>query len=862
MLCKLGAGSSWKVLTLSALISASMTAYAETVSKNEKDLDRDLTRWPKLAPAIPKDEKLEARINSILSKMSVEEKVGQLIQPEIKFATPEDVKQYHLGSVLNGGGTAPNNNKYSSVGDWVEMTNEYYKASMDESDGKLAIPLIWGSDAVHGHNNVVGATLFPHNIGLGAARDPDLIRRIGDATAKEVAVTGVDWTFAPTVAVARDDRWGRTYESYSEDPAIVKQYSKMMVDGLQGFVDTSSFLDEKHVVATAKHFLADGGTHRGIDRGDAKISEQELVDLHAAGFISALESGAQTIMASFNSWNGEKLHGSRYILTDVLKQRLGFDGFVVGDWNAHRFVDGCSVDSCAAAINAGLDMFMTPSDWKPLYKNTLSQVKSGEIPMARVDDAVRRILRVKIRAGLFDKGPVDGRELAGKEGVMGGVDNRALAREAVRKSLVLLKNNGAALPINPKSNILVVGKAANDIGQQSGGWTISWQGTGNKREDFKNASTIFEGIQEQVVRAGGEVKFVNSNDIDNVNFANSVGPSTVIFVYGEQPYAEWHGDIAGIEYQLGDKADLNLLKSLSKFNAPIVSIFLSGRPLWINKELNASDAFVAAWLPGSEGVGVADVILSDEKGKVQHDFKGRLSFSWPKYVNQTVINKGDEVYDPLFPYGYGLDYSSTSELGNTLNEEGGKFDAGKLDDAWVLVSRVMPPWTLFLQEENGKRVSVDGNVASSPESKAIKVMSIDRVSQEDAREIVWAGNKQASISFIAKKRQNFTPYVDEGSVLSFEFRSENAIAGEIEMSLSCGSGCKVSVPFSKLAEQYTIGSWQKVDIPLTCLASKGFDFSRVETVFSLQSKSNNNLQISNVKIVPVKEAPLTLSCPG
>ena len=636
----------------------------------------------------------------------------------------------------------------------------------------------------------------------------------------------------------------------------------MMVDGLQGVVSKPSFLDEEHVVATAKHFLADGGTHRGIDRGDAKISEQELVDLHAAGFLSALESGAQTIMASFNSWNGEKLHGSRYILTDVLKNRLGFDGFVVGDWNAHRFVDGCSVDSCAAAINAGLDMFMTPSDWKPLYENTLRQVKEGEIPMARVDDAVRRILRVKFRAGLFDKGPVDGRKLAGREGVMGGKKNRLLAREAVRKSLVLLKNNGKVLPIQPKANILVVGDAANDVSQQSGGWTISWQGTGNKREDFKNATTIFEGIKAQVSKAGGEANFVKSDDIDNFRFANAMGPDAIIFVYGEQPYAEWHGDIAGIEYQLGDKADLNVLKKLAKYKAPLVSVFLSGRPLWVNKELNASDAFVAAWLPGSEGAGIADVILSDSKGDVQHDFQGRLSFSWPKYVNQTVLNKGDENYDPLFPYGYGLSYASNVELSDSLNEDGGKFDFGRLDDAWVLVSRVMPPWTLFLQEKNGAEISVDGNVAVSPESKAVKVMSIDRVSQEDAREIVWSGAAEASIRFSAKSHQDFKPYLEEGSALTFEVRLDAPLNGEVELALSCGDACGANIPFSKFVDQNHLKAWQKVDIPLACLAKLGVDFTQVKTAFSLQSKDKNTLQLSNVKIVPVKDVTPMLSCSG
>lgn len=846
-------------LWVTILLCVSSFSWANT--HNGKKVDKDIERWPALTSVVEKQPALEKKINQILSRMSDEEKVGQLIQPEIKYATADDVRKYHLGSVLNGGGTAPNNNKYSSVDDWVYMTNEYYKASMDTSDGNIAIPLIWGSDAVHGHNNVVGATLFPHNIGLGAAGDPDLIRRIGMATAKEVAVTGVDWTFAPTVAVARDDRWGRTYESYSEDPEIVHQYATMMVEGLQGSLNTRSFLDGQHVVATAKHFLADGGTFRGIDRGDATISEQELIDVHSPGFVSALESGAQTIMASFNSWNGEKLHGSHYLMTTVLKERLGFDGFVVGDWNAHRFVDGCTVDSCAPAINAGLDMLMTPSDWKPLYNNTLSQVKMGHISQSRLNDAVRRILRVKLRAGLFDKGPVTERELSAKKGIMGGKKHRELAREAVRKSLVLLKNNDQTLPINPTKNILVVGDSANDISLQSGGWTISWQGTGNSRRDFQGATTIFEGIKSKVLSAGGEAVFAGSSDVTKFQFANNLGPDAIIFVYGEKPYAEWHGDIAGIEYQLGRKTDLGILKALKEHNVPITSIFLSGRPLWVNKELNASDAFVAAWLPGSEGAGLADVIMSNSNGDIHHDFQGRLSFSWPKYVNQTVINKGDAEYDPLFAYGYGLDYKSSADPIMSLNELGGKFDPGKLDDAWVLVSRVMPPWDLILQEKDGAPNLVSGNFAQTKQSKTITARSVDRVSQEDARSFEWAGNVEAGVYFKATSSQDFTPYVNENGALTFDFLAEGGINGALVLELSCGINCDYKIRMKDLVGKKNIKQWKNVSLPLKCIADKGFDFSKIETVFSLKTRSKNKINLSNIKVVPRVKNNDMYACP-
>src|SRR5690554_1278463 len=316
--------------------------------------------WPKITSAAQPDPTVEGRIDELLSRMTLEEKVGQMIQPEIRHVTPQDVKDYHLGSVLNGGGSVPHGNRYCKAADWVAMADAYYAASMDTSDGRLAIPMMWGTDAVHGVGNLVGATLFPHNIALGAANNPELIQKIGEITAREIAATGLDWDFSPTVAVVRDDRWGRTYESYSEDPQRVREYAGEMVEGLQGDARTNEFLDQFHVIATAKHFLGDGGTVNGIDRGDNRDDETRLRDIHAAGYMSALEAGVQTVMASFNSWHGERLHGHHYLLTDVLKNQLGFDGFVVGDWNGHGFISGASVLDCPQAINAGLDMFMVP----------------------------------------------------------------------------------------------------------------------------------------------------------------------------------------------------------------------------------------------------------------------------------------------------------------------------------------------------------------------------------------------------------------------------------------------------------------------------------------------------------------------
>ena len=360
-------------------------------------------QWPESPPAFAPDAALEARISALLGEMTLEQKVGQLIQADIGSITPDDLRHYPLGSILNGGSSSPDNNEFSPPSEWLALADRFYDASLDPSHGPHPIPTMWGTDAVHGHNNLVGATLFPHNIALGAAHDPELIREIGEVTAREVRATGIEWTFGPTLAVVRDDRWGRTYESYSEDPQIVREYAGEMVIGLQGRPGTAQFLDSSHVIATAKHFVGDGGTE-GRDQGDNRASEAELRDIHFPGYPPAVAAGVQAVMASFSSWQGVKMHGNGDLLTGVLKQRLHFDGLVVGDWNGHGQVPGCTNVSCAAAINAGMDVIMAPDGWKQLYINTLAQVRAGEIPMARIEDADRRILRVKLRAHLFDEG--------------------------------------------------------------------------------------------------------------------------------------------------------------------------------------------------------------------------------------------------------------------------------------------------------------------------------------------------------------------------------------------------------------------------------------------------------------------------
>ena len=640
--------------------------------------------WPAVQSAVARDPAIEARVATLLGQLTLEQKIAQMVQADIRYVTPDDVRKYRLGSILNGGGAFPGNNKHAALADWVGLADRFYDASMDTAYGGPAIPVFWGTDAVHGHNNVVGATLFPHNVGLGAMHDPDLVQRIGEATASEVAATGIDWTFAPTVAVVRDERWGRSFEGYSDRPDIVRAYAGRMVQGLQGTAGTASFLDNNHILATAKHFIGDGGTDRGIDRGDNLASEQELLDIHAQGYITAIQAGVQTVMVSYNSWQGPKLHGQHYLITDVLKNRMGFDGIVVSDWNGIDEVQGCTVSSCAQAVNAGIDLFMVPEHWKEFIANTVAQVRAGDIPPSRIDDAVTRILRVKLRAGLFEKGRPSTRALANHQELLGSPGHRAVARQAVRESLVLLKNDGGVLPLRRKTRVLVAGDGADNIEKQSGGWTLTWQGTENTNADFPGATSIFAGIQAAASAAGGTATL-------SADGAYRSKPDVAIVVFGEDPYAEWHGDIRSLEFRGADgnpppdmsrpwpetpmpgqwalpvsanvptapsgadDPNLQLIQRLRHSGIPVVAVFLGGRGRVITPELQASNAFVVAWLPGSEGGGIADVLFRNNKGAVNYDFTGRLSYAWPSGGQQSASSASDATA-PLFPYGYGLSY--------------------------------------------------------------------------------------------------------------------------------------------------------------------------------------------------------------
>lgn len=807
------------------------------------DHETDVTLWPQPISPVARDPQMEAAIDALLAQMTVEQKVGQIIQPELRTTTPEDVRRYHLGSFLNGGGSFPDDNKYAEPADWLAIADAFYAASMDTRDGGVAIPIMWGTDAVHGHNNVYRATIFPHNIGLGAANNPGLIREVMAATAREMAVTGKDWNFSPSVAVARDDRWGRTYEAYSEGPDLVHAYAGEAVIGLQGEPDSAEFLAGGRAIATAKHFIGDGGTVEGVDRGDAIDNEADLRDIHGAGYFSAIEAGVQTIMASFNSWHGEKLHGHHYLLTEVLKERMGFDGVIVGDWNGHEFVDGCTRNDCAASFNAGVDIFMAPDDWKVLYANTVEQVNSGEITMERLDDAVRRILRVKKRAGLFDKGKPSERPYAGDVEILGHPDHRAIARQAVRESLVLLKNNDGLLPLAADSRILVAGDGAHDIGKQSGGWTLTWQGTGNSNDDFPNGESIFDGIAAAVSEAGGSAELSESGEFTEK-------PDVAIVVFGEDPYAEMQGDLNHLVYS--DDEHLALIRDLQAQDIPVVSLFITGRPLWINPFLNASDAFAVAWLPGTEGGGVADVILRDAEGEVQHDFSGRLTFSWPLTANQSPLNQGDEPYNPLFPYGYGLSYGDTPEVLAPLSEHSG---VGETDGTQVLDifrDRALDPWQLEIADGTRAALPVTGSSATLP---GIRLQSIDRLVQEDSRRVQWLGESHASVRLASSARTDLTPYLRENAVLHLDYRLYQAPNETVMVSMGCGEGCSASVDVTEHLTNFD--EWQTLSIELACFEQAGLEPELVLAPFALQTQGELDLAFHRVSIDVEGEAQVT-----
>jgi beta-glucosidase len=571
----------------------------------------------------------EKQVDDLLAQMTLDEKIGQMVQPDLACVTNRaDIQNYGFGSMLSGGDSKPPGENNPAT--WAATCNELQSYALKT---RLKIPLLYGIDAVHGHNDVIGTTIFPHHIGLGATRNPKLVEQAEHVTAEEVAGTGIRWAFAPCVAVVQDERWGRTYESYGQNPKLVSELGAAAVKGLQG--DELSAKNDS-VLACAKHFIGDGGTTGGKDQGNTVCDEATLWKLFLPPYRAAVNAGVGSIMVSYSSWNGLKMHANKYLLTDVLKGELGFRGFLVSDWAAIDQISPDYKNDVEISINAGLDMIMIPNgpgkpnNYVEFIDDLKALVAEGKVSPARIDDAVRRILRIKFQMGLFENAYTDP-ALTEK---IGSAEHRQIARECVQQSLVLLKNEKHALPLAKNlKHLVVVGQAADDLGIQCGGWTVSWQGSGQ----LTRGTTILEAIRK-TVSPETEVSF--SPDGSEIKNADAV-----IAVIGETPYAEMKGDRADLALATNDVA---LVEKAKLSGAPVVTILISGRPLILNSALADSSAFVAAWLPGTEGQGVADVLFGDVKPT------GKLPREWPRDNDQLAANKMEGK--PLFKYGFGLTY--------------------------------------------------------------------------------------------------------------------------------------------------------------------------------------------------------------
>jgi beta-glucosidase len=589
------------------------------------------------------------RVDDLISRMTLEEKVGQMTLVEKNSIRPADITARFIGGLLSGGGGSPSHN---TPEDWAAMVNGFQQYALQT---RLGIPILYGVDAIHGHAAVKGAVVFPHSVGLGATRDPDLVERIGRATAQEMAATGITWNYAPVVAVPQDIRWGRTYESFSENTDLVSKLAVAYVKGLQHVGGQPNRSHTLTVLATPKHYVGDGGTTWGspaaadgqrfmLDRGVTEVDEATLRAVHLPPYAAVLDAGAKSIMVSYSSWGGLKMHANRYLLTDVLKGEVGFDGFLVSDWRAIDQIPGDYDHDIVTSINAGLDMIMVPTNYDAFINGLTRAVENGDVKVERVDDAVRRILTAKFELGLFERPFSEEMQLAS----IGSAEHRELAREAVRKSLVLLKNHANALPLAKDTpTIFVAGQAANDIGILSGGWSIEWQG---KIGDTTPGTTILEAVQNTVLD-GTTVLYSQSAEYEaTIDDAGSPVMADVgIAVVGELPYAEGAGDSPDLALSDQDVALIQRLRDRSK---TLVVILISGRPLITTDEIALSDAFVAAWLPGTESQGVTDVLFGD------YDFSGKLAFTWPRSVNQLPLDlhnlPATGCDAPLFPFGFGL----------------------------------------------------------------------------------------------------------------------------------------------------------------------------------------------------------------
>jgi beta-glucosidase len=667
-------------------------------------------------------------------------------------------------------------------------------------------------------------------------RDPALIERIGEATAREIRVTGQEWTFAPTVTVPQDWRWGRAYEGYSSDPEIVASYVGAMIRGLQGSPDASGQLQGDRVIASTKHYLADGGTDNGVDQGDASISEEELRDIHGAPYGPAIEGGVATVMASFSSWQGIKMTGNESLLTGVLKQRMGFDGFVVSDWNAHGQVAGCTNEACPQALMAGIDMYMAPDTWRPIYENLLAEARAGNIPMARIDEAVTSILRVKARIGLLDAPRPSARPLSADYELLGAPEHRAIAREAVRKSLVLLKDEDV-LPLAPGGRLLVAGDGADDIGRASGGWTLTWQGTGIDNSHFPGATSLWAGLEAAVTAAGGSAELSPDGSFTE-------RPDAAIVFFGERPYAEFQGDRPSLQLDPELTGPYETMRRLKAQGIPVVAVMVTGRPLYVNPALNAADAFVVAWLPGTEGGGVADVLIGNRDGSPRYDFTGKLPAAWPRTA---AMADG-----ALFPLGYGLTMRGSHAAWADLPEDSGVAQAG---DARLWFSGGVPAASWSLHVADPSQPGTQTRVTTVP-AEALggrtQITATEFQVQEGARRFRISGGESAvSLSTFDPVDISRETNGDVMLLVTLKMNAEPEWAG-IAMRSGPGTMAVSTVRFPAGREFVRYG------LSLKCLRDKGVDMTNVSAPFILATEGAADFEIGEVRLGT--DAEVVLPC--
>ncbi|MET9480860.1 glycoside hydrolase family 3 N-terminal domain-containing protein [Streptomyces sp. NPDC006638] len=833
-----------------------------------------LPAWPSLRSDIAPDPALEQAVRGILAHMTVEEKIGQMIQPDLVELTAEDVRTYRIGSALNGAGRWPGGDRRAGAGAWAETVGGFWEAAQEAyKDRPFTIPFMWASDAVHGHNNVHGATIFPHNIGLGAAHDADLIRRVGAVTAREIAATGIDWTFAPTVATPRDLRWGRCYEGYSEDPEIVHVYARAMVEGLQG--DAEGLRTDSRVISCVKHWVGDGGTFGGEDRGIARCSEDLLRNIHAMGFFSGIEAGSQSVMVSYSGWESEdrseeRAHGSAYLITDVLKDALGFDGIVVGDWDAHPYVDGCSQGDAGNVIKAGVDILMISSreKWQAVYRDALARVHSGDIPMSRIDDAVLRVLRVKMRAGLWDKPRPQDRSLAGRQEILGAPEHRALARESVRKSLVLLKHENAVLPLARTAKVLVTGSAADAITKQTGGFTVTWQGDDVTLDDFPGGATLAGAVAEVV----GDGRCTVDPLLDHADVSEH---DVVVVGIGEDTYAEMLGSISPwhtVEYAALKPSyarDLEILRELRAAGATVVTVLFSGRPLYVTEEINLSDAFVAAWLPGPAAQGITDLLFAPAEGEQPYDFQGRLSFSWPRGRRTTTSHRvpphipdyqvppGEEEpvgkHAPLFPYGSGLTLRGPAPADGPgpyplpLDEDDDAPPAELFTGDTLVVGPGDPAYLFEVSATaNGPQpIPSDGR----HETVFVTTEPVATPGGRDGVSLTFKGTR----TFVYAQAHGGRPadlrdLVARDGSLSFDVRVVEPPTDPFHLACHNDYPRQPALDISARLAALPAGEWTRISVPLSELADAGVDFAHVDVPFLVCTEGKARLEISGIEL--------------